>query len=300
MKIVLKIHGGLGNRLGPLFSLYKICKDNNIKLLVNWENESFSCNNGIISMKASFNDIFLNNNISFINETEFSNYKNNNNVFKVEKGYFNLDIFKKYETILFTDWFYLTSLDSNDIVKWKPYTKKMGLYYEDDYIKGIKSVLNDFQLVDDIKILVEKNLKNFSKNMLGIHVRGSDDHDDSYYRTSDLNSIKNHTKNLLFERIDEHVKNEDSKILLVTPHPKIEKEIIDKYQNNVVIIDKNNMTYEKNRSTVLGIKLAIVDLILYSKCNKLIGTAGSSYSFIGWLFSNCDVYETLLGQSYKV
>jgi hypothetical protein len=72
----------------------------------------------------------------------------------------------------------------------------------------------------------------------------------------------------------------------MTPYKEIEDVMREKYKDKIIVNEKKNSNMINNRGNEEGIKNAFVDLILFSKCETIIGTAGSSYSFLGWLLSN--------------
>ena len=50
--------------------------------------------------------------------------------------------------------------------KWIPYTKKMDVYYQDDFIKELKYYFKEFEINENIKNIVNEMLPIFSENML--------------------------------------------------------------------------------------------------------------------------------------
>ena len=77
----------------------------------------------------------------------------------------------------------------------------------------------------------------------------------------------------------------------MTPYQEIEDYMKKKYKNQIITYHKPNSNMVNNRSNEEGIKNGLIDLLLFSKCDTLIGTAGSSYSFLGWMFSNNNNYH---------
>lgn len=292
--IIIELVGGLGNRLCPILSLLKICLSNNIKLYIYWKKESFITKNGIIEMNNNINELFTIKNIKYFLPKDISNFKNIF-IFNEKKNFLNIKLFNNYDTIYIRNRYYLISVNQQDILPWIPCTKSISLFKKDKYLFDLYRYKNNLIFNKEILNIVNKYLLKFSNNMLGIHIRGSDDFDDSFYRTSSFKSNLKDSKILnLFKFCEDFLKKKDSKIFLMTPFVKVEKIINEKFKEKVIIFDKKEFTYKENRSSLIGLKYALIELLIFSKCNKLIGSSGSSFSFFGWLISNNLEYNILL------
>tara|TARA_Y100001970_G_scaffold65040_1_gene83199 strand:+ start:1094 stop:1999 length:906 start_codon:yes stop_codon:yes gene_type:complete len=295
--IIIETVAGLGNRLVPLLSLYRLCKIHNIKLYVIWEKYKIDTKLGTIQdCNVDFNKIFSNENITLINSEKINNNTfPNMTICDFYKDYNNIDLslLKKYDTLLIKNRYYLFGESHENISKWIPITKKEGIYKKDDLLIDLKKYIRDFEI--DKSILNKVNIlqQQFTKNMLGVHIRGSDESKYSFYRSNNKDSINNPNSDIahFFEFCNNYLKKEDSCIFLMTPYQEIEDYMKEKYTNQIITYHKPNSNMVNNRSNEEGIKNGLIDLLLFSKCDTLIGTAGSSYSFLGWMFSNNNNYH---------
>ena len=295
--IIIETIAGLGNRLVPLFSLYRLCKLHNIKLYVVWEKYRIDTTVGTIQdCNVDFNKIFSNENITLIKNENINNKTFPNMlVCNFHKNYNNIDLslLKKYDTLYVKNRYYLFGESHENINTWIPITKKEGKYQKDNLLIDLKKYIIDFKIDKSILNKVEEIRKKFTENMLGVHIRGSDDSKQSFYRSNSKDSINNPNSDItrFFNFCDNYLKQENSSIFLMTPYQEIEDAMKKKYKNQIITYYKPNSNMVNNRSNEEGIKNGLIDLLLFSKCDTLIGTAGSSYSFLGWLFSNNNSYN---------
>jgi hypothetical protein len=295
--IIIETIAGLGNRLVPLFSLYRLCKLHNIKLYVVWEKYRIDTKLGTIQdCNVDFNKIFSNKNIILIKSHEVNKDKfPNMTVCNFHKNYNNIDLslLEKYDTLLIKNRYYLFGESHENINTWIPITKKEGKYQKDNLLIDLNKYITDFNIDKSILNKVDKIQQQFTKNMLGVHIRGSDNSKNSFYRNDNKDSINNPNSDIthFFNFCDNYLKQENSSIFLMTPYQEIEDYMKKKYTNQIITYNKPNSNMVNNRSNEEGIKNGLIDLLLFSKCDTLIGTAGSSYSFLGWLFSNNNNYN---------
>lgn len=306
MKIVLKVvSGGFGNRFGPIISLYRVCRKYNIEFLILWSRGKIRLEDGkIVSFDSRFEDLFNNEYTKLIDTNTFNQITNNNKTYfwsytgiarptlindkYTGYGIIDLDLFNTFDTIVISDCPHLMGLPTDPMNKWIPYSKKMGVYYQDDFIKELKYYFKEFVINDNILNMVNEILPNFSENMLGVQIRGDD--------RGGLKKEKSGTYDLLLDKIGKFLIKEGSKVFLTTLHKDIQQEIINKFPNKIITNDTlSNDSFYKHRDGTDGLIIAISNLLLLSKCNYIIGTAGSSYSFMSFIFGDCDTYETLLG-----
>jgi len=295
--IIIETIAGLGNRLVPLFSLYRLCRIHNIKLYIIWEKYRIDTKLGTIQdCNVDFNKIFSNKNITLIKSNEI-NKKTfpNMTICNFNKNYSNIDLslLEKYDTLYVKNRFYLFGKSHENISKWIPITKKEGIYKKDDLLIDLKKYINDFNFDKSILSKVNDMQQKFTKNMLGVHIRGADNSKESFYRSDDKNSINKPNDDIthFFEFCNNYLKQENSSIFLMTPYQEIENSMKKRYKNKIITNHKQNSNMVNNRSNEEGIKNGLIDLLLFSKCDTIIGTAGSSYSFFGWLLSNNDTYH---------
>ncbi len=284
--VILDTAGGMGNRLCPLISLIKLSKQYNFNLYVKWNKDEFKTKIGTISFSINLNDLF-NNNFNIIKDTNnFKNIKYINN----KKNPINFkEIFNKYDTIII-NCVYLIDDNTVNLSKWIPYTKIKTTYIQDPFIIELKKYAKQLVLNKNINEKVNNYLQLFTSNMLGVHIRGSDNSLTSFYRSD--NPSPNNDLDIFSNICNNFIKENDSKILLITPHSYIKEYMEKKYPKHILIVP-GERNYTRDRSTLEGISFALIELFLYSKCNRIIGTAGSAFSFLGWLLSDCSEYQTL-------
>jgi len=294
--VIVKGCGGLGNRICPILSLINIQKTFKFNIILVWTSESFKTKNGEILLNDDTDKIIDSDFFTKIKESEISKF---NKIYKVEIDSYktiNLELLlEKYDNILICNRWSLINNDINIINKWIPYTKKRQTYVKDEYLEMLNMATKNITYSKNILDIVKKNMHIVNNQItLGIHIRGSDNSQTSFYR-SDNPEKNDNSYDKLTEICDNFFKdNQNGKIFLITPKPHIENVMKQKYDDNILTLNYHKKKhYEKDRSEIGGLEFALAELLLYSKCKKLIGTAGSSFSFLGWLHSDCKEYETL-------
>ena len=190
MKIILQTISEFGNRFGPLISLYRICRKHDIEFFVLWEKQNVVNENKTVRFQILFNDLFKNKYIKLINKNTFNQIINDKKTYIFPKrtsgvpicqnnicsGYNILDLklFNTYDNIVVTTTTHLIGLPTDPMHIWIPYTKKMGIYKEDDYIKELKYYFKEFEINEKILNIVNNVLPKFSKKMIGLQIRGQD------------------------------------------------------------------------------------------------------------------------------
>lgn len=266
IRLILKPRAGLGNRMRAIASFIHLKNELNAELFVIWEPDK--------TLNAHYKDLFETN-PHFTLLDSYSEYKilitryrltgreffligplvrlyNNfvKKIIKVDYLIFDLDIKKGYD--------HVKSVCKNHQTV---FINTGGSISEDT--EGLRT----FVPTTRIRTIINDNLKRFSENMIGIHIR----------RTDHKRSIENSPR-ILFEQKIEHYLNRHHHnvyFFLATDDPEIERFLQKKYGNNVV-------TYSKTfgRDSSKGIIDAVVDLYLLSKTSKIYGSFWSSYSVI--------------------
>ena len=259
MKIILQTISEFGNRFGPVISLYRICRKHNIEFLVVWDKQTWRVGDKNVTFKVTFNDLFKNKYIKLINKNTFNQLITDIKTYIFPKrtsgrpicqnnvcsGYniLDLELFNTYDNIVVTTTPHLIGLPTDPMHKWIPYAKKMGVYTEDDYIRELKYYFKEFEINENISNIVKNISSKFSKNMMGVQIRGDD--------SGGLLKKKSGTYNLLLHKIDEFLKkNESNNIFLTTLHKNLQKELIDKFPNKIITNDVlDNDSFYKHRDT---------------------------------------------------
>ena len=294
--VILQVCGGLGNRICPILSLINIQKNLKFNLILVWTSENFKTKNGEIFLKYDTDKLIDSDFFTKIKESEIYNF---NNIYKVPADNYktiNLELLlEKYNNILICNRWSLIDNDINIVKKWIPYTKKRQIYIKDEYLEMLNMTAKNITYSKNILDIIKKNIHIVNNQItMGIHIRGSDNSQTSFYR-SDNPDKNDNSYNKLIEICDNFLKdNKNGKLFLITPKPYVENIMKQKYGNNLLSLNYHKeKNYEKDRSEIEGLEFALAELLLYSKCKKLIGTSGCSFSFLGWLYSDCKEYETL-------
>ena len=136
--------------------------------------------------------------------------------------------------------------------------------YEEWYKNNNK--YNMFFLKESIKKQVDKYLEKFSNNMVGVHIR----------RTDNTVSIANSPSGLYEKKIEEFLVEDSNRKFFVASDD--EKEIInlrEKYGEEKIITQAN---IDRRRNSREGIKSALVDLYLLANTEVIIGSYYSSFT----------------------
>lgn len=281
----IAVHSGLSNKLIPLLSLLRIANKENKKIMCLWD--KFAYQKDII---FHFNDLFKPiKNIKFINKNEYIKEFNNSRNKIYNKNGSDRD---RNEVI------YKNSGINNTIFNYIVHS----ISYSKDNVVGkfiptprIKTICNDF--IDEFRIEVKKlkpvdeiqnkidTVVNKFKNekILGIHIRTTD----GGFTDIDDNKSLDYIKLFL-------TNNPNWKIYLASDNNKSEKKIIDMFGKDKIYVfsDPFGKIYEDkfNRSTY-GVINGVCDLFILSKCNKFIGTPGSSFSYMAWLLREDNILD---------
>jgi hypothetical protein len=148
-------------------------------------------------------------------------------------------------------------------------------YFIDKYLK----VFNQLKINPE----VEKSVSEFSsgwENVIGVHVR-------SWY-CGRQNWHSNQTFVDEIEKLDSN-----SKIFLCTDNSNVSDYFIQKYGDRILKYPQNlystpNLAESGHNYNIDDNINAFVDMLLLSKCSKIIGTFGSSFTECAWWFSGCN------------
>jgi hypothetical protein len=148
-------------------------------------------------------------------------------------------------------------------------------YFIDKYLK----VFNQLKINPE----VEKSVSEFSsgwENVIGVHVR-------SWY-CGRQNWHSNQTFVDEIEKLDSN-----SKIFLCTDNSNVSDYFIQKYGDRILKYPQNlyntpNLAESGHNYNINDNINAFVDMLLLSKCSKIIGTFGSSFTECAWWFSGCN------------
>ena len=236
---------GFANRLRAIVSAIILSKQINANLYINWDCVE-ECN-------IAFEDIFMN----IIQRFDFKNMK------KFGKIYFNENTHtEKYlNDVLNSGQFSTLLIRGGHEFKHQSISDK-------DYIEVKKQVYNNLilreQFVTDLEIF-SQNYK-LSK-AIGIHYR---EYIDKYDKLDSASFEKDSPLKQFYKYMDK----ETGHFYISTTSDSVKKTLFEKYKDRVIF--RENITSERNKKE--SMIDAVKDFFLLSKCSKIIGTHGSSFS----------------------
>lgn len=267
-EIFLKVNNGLANRLRTLNSFWSFAKQNNIrKLKVCWTSGPGWSDELFFDLFEPFSDDC----IEFVSLDEYEQKRLSGDYLILDKLVVKSD-FNMLKYIYIEPKKYIFNQ-----------LKKCSFCYDGDscleyMFEDIENKINIYDKLlpkQSIQNLIDKILQNSNfKDFIGMHVRRGDvsSHPHaSLYEISDNES---------FEKIiDEYLKtNPETKFFLSTDCSKTQKHFISKYKNILYndhkkFVDSINYLFPKENQ-----KDALIDLILLSKTNQIVGSNYSSFS----------------------
>ncbi len=127
----------------------------------------------------------------------------------------------------------------------------------------------------EIQELIKSVTKKFSTNVIGIHIR----------RTDNIKAIQKNTINDFIKKMDTEIKkNPSTKFYLATDSENTKKELSNYFGNRII-----SFNTVLNRNTTDGMKGAVVDLWCLSSTKYIIGSYYSSYSELAAELGNIDL-----------
>lgn len=238
---------GLGNRLRVISSVYNYCLNNDLKLIVHWHRQ--------YGLNASFKSLFKPIPNMEVVDCVFSDFFNYN-----VPSWYNLYMPQFIDKFLNRNVRYglgLNELDKLSVqsnLTISTYSQQGDLY----------SLVDMFQPVEDIQIIIERFSKQFGKNTVGCHIR----------RTDNCTSIKVSSLDKFERKMDNlFATSADAKIFLCTDDNEVKRYFVDKYENKVITY---NSTLERN--SFQGIRDALIELWLLSLTNEIWGSYWSSFT----------------------
>lgn len=278
----ISVYSGLSNKLIPLITLLRIARNENQNIKCFWDKSAYQKN-----IIFHFNDLFIPiKNIEFIDKNEYLRAFNDS----------SNKIYNKYGSDRDRDEVIFKGCGDNNTV-FNYIVHSIG-YYNDNtigvliptpkintktnnYIDEIRLLMQELKPIHKIQEKIEKVIEKFkNQKILGIHIRTTD----GGFKDIDDNKSIDYIKSFIND-------NPDWKIFLASDNIVSEKKIIDMIgDHNIFIFDKpfGNKYEDKFDRSTYGVINGVCDLFILSKCDKFIGTPGSSFSYMTWLLRNDD------------
>lgn len=265
---------GIGNKLHVLIGEFRLASEYyNMDFVILWENDM---------QHFSFSELFDDSEFTIINRSQLNDeyfvpstcqdLKRNKHIQIVKKG----DIVRAFE-------FGFPMLNNEDELIKDIFTyknKKNTLAYMYDRTpKTIKeSYLKYFNMLKpckNIQIVLDNFVsEKFSGNILGVHIRLGDKITKNKLKISEIQKY--------YPFVDHEISQNKYDKIFVSCDEQIGYDLMtQRYENKVIRYDHD---YDKDQKDD---KVALICILLLSKCDKLMCVVGSTFSEMAWWFGGC-------------
>jgi len=261
--IIIEPFGGLANRMRVIASAIDLSNKTNQKIKLIWiANSDLNCE--FSDLFKPIKDIEITNRIS---KYKFIKATNQEKKYKRILAYFinkiiGIDYCIKEQD--FGKYIWNRKIDLLEIVS----GNKNTYFQTCEELNFEKNLIyfENFKLNDDIQSITNEIVNSFNENIIGIHIR----------RTDNNKSIEISPTSLFIENIINELKiNSNTNFFLATDDLATEKELKEKFADKIITYEK-----ELSRNTKKGIIDAVVDLYCLSKTKYIFGSYWSSFSDI--------------------
>lgn len=266
--IILILKSGFSNRMFPLITTYNYCKTNNIKLLVVWTaNTCRSCmshyNKKHHVLSYYYKTIPLN--IEIFNTLNDILIK-----YSITKPHrINMNYSNRIPDLMNHDYVLIDNVchplfyeNHTDASIFAPYPKTNNKLINNAIIHCLSNIIIEFKLTDELQDIIN----NYNSFDIGMHIRVTD------------GGFRNYNKQKMITNVCELInKNVQSKIFLCTDDKDTATYFEKRYPN--VVQYYNDDKYINND---IGTYYGLVDMYLLSRCTKIYGTPGSSFSLLAY------------------
>lgn len=184
----------------------------------------------------------------------------------------NLYLPAVYQSMAFADCiyersFYSLTQQNFNFVKWVNEKKNVYMASYTAFQPYENTLMSElFVPVPMVRDKIEKRCSSFSENMIGVHIR----------RTDNIASIEKSPLELFYRELDlELDKNERNLIYLATDSEEVKSMMKKRYGNKIL-----SSTAPADRSSIDGIQDGIADMYTLARTNKIYGSFQSSFSEI--------------------
>lgn len=254
---------GLGNRMLALLSGYALAKKNDYHLTVIWKREA-PCNCPSEKLFTLPEDV----NVISIYEHNRFKYPVRNFCGRCKKKTV-INKCRKFIECGEADQLYKKSgIDSvNQLLEGDIYLKSCGIFYD----WGDWRINEVIRPVGKIQILLDNLRGDIRGNhVVGVHIR----------RTDHVQAIQNSPMELFIKKMDELLDRCDG-FYLATDDASVKAEMRQQYGSKIVTYDCN-----LKRDSKQGIIDAFIDLYMLGSCEKIIGSYGSSFSWVASMLNS--------------
>jgi len=276
------LDAGLSNRLKSLISAMRLTQKLSRTILLHWP-LNFICG-------ARFQELFETK-IREINTEELNNLYKKGEIKKC-KNYEDCKTDDKF--ILLDNWRFV--LFPNEVKKEFaivfPVKNKesIDLEYERtpkrlqrDFLKYVNKLTPKEEIRRNVELFLKKY--DFSK-IIGLHVRRTE-----FMITPDRRGFVS-TDEKFFGKIKSILKNSPEKLFfLATDSKKTEKNFIREFGNKIIILKNKDWDKSRSKST----RDALIEMLVLSKTNRILGTYLSTFTEMAWWFSGCKAKVEIIG-----
>ena len=277
----LYVKSGIGNQLIPFISLLRMCDKYDYKLNVIFEKIVAYNFSKVNSNSFSISDLIkVNYDFNIINSIP-NNCINYNCGWNTEKNTIQSN---EKDNILYYNVCHLFGGIDDNVKLYSPYP--CNNLKNNIFLSDLKKYANLITPVKEIKDKLDNYIKYINTldlKILGLHIRTLyGGFIDMYNESSLLNYIDNFLD-----------KNKNWKIYVSTDNKNIEDKLISKYKDYILKLDNpfGNNYDDKFSDNNYGLMNSMYEIFILSKCDKLVGSAGSSFSLLAWLLSNNNILE---------
>lgn len=264
--IFLQPHSGLANRIRVIVSGLSFAKLNNQQLIIIWEKDA--------GLNCTFDDLFKEIPNVIIKRASikfrFINWIKNKKLLRVIfYKFFKID-FALFDTD-FPRYVWSTKSDYINMTLLPPQVSNYYIRACNEFSPNY-TYLTYLVPVKTIQELIDLEVRKFPKQIIGIHIR----------RTDNDQSIKESPLNLFVEKIEaDLIEDKQTHYFLATDAPIVEKELLTLFPSNIIVAKKHF-----TRNSQEGIVGAMVDMYCLAATTKIYGSYGSSFSSVAARIGN--------------
>lgn len=271
--ITVKPHGGLGNRIRVLYSVFGINEELNHQVKILWD-----CSSGL---NCPFEELFVCPDNCQVRNIRQGLYRK---IYRFSIQKLHVSKLRKFK--------YDLVLSDKSIVRIRRgngsfnalFKNHSSIYIETCYHFYKVPKITDYLTINPAIVKeAQKIYKNFHPSVYGIHIRSNDNHMSKKY------SPPSAFKQLIKKKLE---RESEAQFFLATDNKGIEKEFIDEFKES--IITPHNDVLDRNSKR--GIKNALADMICLSKTKKIYGSYYSSFSSVSAMLSGIE-YENVIAGS---
>ena len=253
--LIVQPQGGLCNRMRTIAGVYKIAKALNKKLVVLWVRNS--------ELNESFSHLFAPMPFRVVDDHPGS---------IIQKWLWRLVNRTSFFTVIDDEMILNMGWRDSSTLEWTKELANKNLVICACHDITKDSDYSIFKPIDSIK---KRNPIGISDNVIGIHIR----------RTDNEKSVSCSPTGLFVQKMHEEIKDgEDVKFFLATDDPQEEALLKERFGNRIIINPKTSL----DRNNPIAIQEALLDLYSLSRCRKIYGSYYSSFSDVAAIWGNVE------------